>query len=171
MDSKVRKNASAQEVAELLFYLVGSKTDELMNDDEFFSKLELKANGRDDAYIEMTIMNMFIVIKQYTSWEQDESKYAGTLDQMHFLWFHQLKQLSNYDEDDIEQLHATIFERYDDYSDYIEHNADASWKKSLAEAVLDNINDQAEQREQIIAELAGHFEKFYKSIPIMLRSL
>lgn len=119
----------------------------------------------------MTILNMFIMINQYTHWEKDQKAYTKSLDKMHFLLFHQLKEYSNYDQDDIEQLHHHIFRRYDEYGDAIEENFDASWLEVLAEVFLENLTAETEDKENSIKNLAKYIEKFYKTIPNILNTL
>jgi hypothetical protein len=165
-----RSKVTPEETGGVLYYLVGSNTDELLNDKENIEKMGLEGADRDDLYIEMSILHMFLIIKQYTKWEKDETKYTKALDQMHFLLFHQLKEYSNYDEDDIEELHSHIFSRYDEYGDAIENNLDGSWVKVLAASFLDNMNDEMDQQGAVIV-LAKKMDRFYKSIPNILNSL
>ncbi len=162
---------SAEETGGVLYYLVGSKTDEFLNDKEALERTRLNKVDRDDLYIEMTILNMFIMINQYTHWEKDQKAYTKSLDKMHFLLFHQLKEYSNYDQDDIEQLHHHIFRRYDEYGDAIEENFDASWLEVLAEVFLENLTAETEDKENSIKNLAKYIEKFYKTIPNILNTL
>ena len=165
---KEKRIVTPEEYGNILHYLAGSKTDELLMEDEMLEKIGLVGVDRDDLYIEMAIMNMFIIIKQYTCWEKNEATYTKALDQMHFLLFHQLKEYSNYDEDDIEQLHNQIFRRYEEYGDCI-FNSDEHWSKTLSRAFLDNIDDEIE--EPGINLLAKNIERFYKSIPHVLNSI
>ncbi|HHV65601.1 MAG TPA: hypothetical protein GXX46_11140 [Peptococcaceae bacterium] len=170
-DKVERQKATPQETGEVLYYLVGSETNDFLCDLETLEKIGLGKVDRDDLYIETAILNMFIMIKQYTRWERDEDIYNEALDRMHFLLFHQLKELSNYDEDDIEELHRHIFARYDQYSDAIETDPDNNWLKALAGSFLDNINDELEDREASCKILAKQVEKFYKAIPNMLNAI
>ena len=112
---------------------------------------------------------MFVIIKQYTRWEKNEEVYTKALDQMHFLFFHQLKEYSNYDEDDIEQLHELIFRRYDEYSNAIQNNIEDNWSKTLSRALLNNIDDEIEDIGSNI--IAKNIEKFYQAIPNILNSI
>jgi len=170
-DKKVRAGVSPEETGGVLYYLVGSKTDEFLNDIDTMEKLSLQNADRDDLYIETSILHMFIIIKQYTAWEKDEQKYTKALDQMHFLLFHQLKEYSNYDDDDVEALQEHIFKRYDEYGDAIENNYDSSWLNALTESFLDNIHDEIENKDRAIALMSKHVDRFYKSVPNILRSI
>lgn len=165
---KDRKTVTPEDYGNILHYLTGSKTDELLMEEETLEKIGLEGVDREDLYIEMTIVNMFIIIKQYTRWEKDEAFYTRALDQMHFMLFHQLKEYSNYDEDDIEQLHGQIFRRYDEYGRAIV-NGGENWSKVLSRTFLDNIDDEIE--EPGVAILAKSLEKFYNSIPNVLKSI
>lgn len=166
-----RAQATPEETGEVLYYLVGSTTDEFLSELKTLEKIGLDEVDRDDLYIEMTILNMFIMINQYTHWEKDEKVYTQALDKMHFLLFHQLKELSNYDQDDIEELHGHIFARYDQYSDAIAVDQENNWLMALAGAFLDNLNDDLTDREASSKLLAKQVEKFYKAIPNMLKTI
>lgn len=169
MNEQIDKRiVTPEEYGNILHYLAGSKADELLMEEETLEKVGLIGVDRDDLYIEMTIMNMFIIIKQYTSWERDEDTYTKALDQMHFLLFHQLKEYSNYDADDIEQLHSQIFRRYDEYGDSIS-NSGEHWSKTLSRAFLYNIDDEI--GEPGVNLMAKSIERFYKSIPNVLNSI
>ncbi|NLI92952.1 MAG: hypothetical protein GX434_12405 [Peptococcaceae bacterium] len=170
-EEKAKSFVSPEETGGVLFYLVGSKTDELLNEKETIEKMGLQDVDRDDLYIETTILHMFVVIKQYTGWEKDEVRYTKALDQMHFLLFHQLKEYSNYDEDDIEALHEHIFKRYDRYGDVIEQNYDSNWLTTIVECFLDDLKDEDEEKESAIVLMSKHIDRFYKSIPNILNSL
>lgn len=166
-----KAKVSPKETGEVLFFLVGSKTDEFLNKKENLEKIGLGEVARDDLYIEMTITNMFVMIKQYTHWEKDEEAYSKALDQMHYLLFHQLKEYSNYDDDDIEQLHQHIFQRYDEYGDAIEEKCETNWLTVLSESSLNNLNDEIEDTESASKILAKYLDKFYKSIPNILNTM
>lgn len=170
-ENKIRVKATPEETGGVLYYLVGSKTDEFLAEREILEKIGLGEVDRDDLYIEMTVLNMFIVINQYTHWEKDESVYTQALDKMHFLLFHQLKEYSNYDDDDIEQLHRHIFQRYDEYGDAIEENIDTHWLQALCGVFLDNLHDELEDREESSKILAKYVERFYKSVPNILNAM
>lgn len=172
MSEDVKKDkVSPEETGRVLYYLVGSKADEFLGDKETLEKIGLGEVDRDDFYIEMTILNMFLMVNQYTHWEKEESAYNKALDQMHFLLFHQLKEYSNYDEDDVEQLHQHIFRRYDEYGNAIEANFDSSWLKTLAEDFINKLTDELEDNQAAINVLGKYIEKFYKSIPNILNTL
>lgn len=164
-----KEKVTPEEFGNVLHFLVGSKTDELLMEHETLQKIGLDQASRDDLYIELTIMNMFITIKQYTSWEKKEDVYAKALDQMHFLFFHQLKELSNYDEDDIERLHDHIFTRYDEYSDTIQNSAETNWSITLSRAFLDSIDDEIDDSQ--VKLFAANIERFYNFIPSALNSI
>ncbi len=166
-----RTAVTPEETGGVLYYLVGSKTDEFLNEAEALEKLGLGKADRDDLYIETSILHMFVIIKQYTAWEIDELKYTKVLDQMHFLLFHQLKEYSNYDDDDVEQLQNHIFTRYDQYGDAIEQNFDTNWLQTLSENFLDNLNDEIEDKESAILLVSKYVDRFYKSIPNILKSM
>jgi len=170
-DESVKDMVSPEETGGVLYYLVGSKTDELLNDTGSLEKMGLQNVDREDLYLEITILHMFLVIKQYTAWERDEMKYTKALDQMHFLLFHQLKAYSNYDEDDVQELHRHIFERYAAYGDAIENDEDVTWLKVLAESFLENMNADMEENGAALALISKYAERFYKSIPNILRSM
>jgi len=159
----------AEEYGDVLHYLVGSKADEFLGEEETLQKLGLDRVNRDDLYLELTILNMFIMIKQYTRWEKNEDVYTKALDKMHFLLFHQLKEHSNYDDDDIEQLHAQTFKRYDAYSDAIQNSFEEHWSKTLSRAFLNNIDDEIEDVGTNL--ISKHIEKFYNSIPNFLNNI
>lgn len=169
IEHQEKAKVTPEDLGSVLHYLVGSKTDELIMEQETLQKIGHDEVNRDDLYIELTIMNMFIMIKQYTGWETNEDVYTKALDQMHFLFFHQLKEHSNYDEDDIERLHEEIFRRYDEYANTIRNSSDANWSKVLSRAFLDHIDDGIEETEVIL--LAKSIERYYNSIPNLLNSV
>jgi len=169
LEQKVKGTVKAEEYGNVLHYLIGSKTDEFLSEEENLQKIGLSTIDRDDLYLELTIMNMFVMIKQYTHWEKDEDVYTKALDQMHFLLFHQLKEYSNYDNDDIEQLHEHIFRRYDEYSDAIQNSIEENWSKTLGRALLNNIDDEIENEGTNL--VAKYIEKFYNSIPNILNNI
>lgn len=168
-EQKVKETVKAEEYGDVLHYLVGSKADEFLMEEDNLLKIGLSGVNRDDLYLELTIMNMFIMVKQYTSWEKNEDVYTKALDKMHFLLFHQLKEYSNYDEDDIEQLHKQIFQRYGEYSDAIQNSDEDNWSKTLSRAFLNNIDDEIEDTGANL--IAKNIEKFYKSIPNILNNI
>jgi len=163
------KSVSPEETGGVLYYLVGSKTNELLNETDALEKMGLNDLDRDDLYIETAILHMFVTIKQYTSWEKEETKYTKALDQMHFLLFHQLKEYSNYDENDIEELHEYIFQRYNDYSDAIEQNFDTYWLTAIAESFFHKLKEA--YPDNAIKLLSQHIERFYRSVPNILKSM
>lgn len=171
MGNEKVKTVTPEETGGVLYYLVGSKTDEFLNEKDTMEKLSLQSADRDDLYIETSILHMFIVVKQYTALEQDEQKYTRALDQMHFLLFHQLKEYSNYHDDDVEALQEHIFKRYDEYGDAIENNYDSNWLTALTESFLENIHDEIENKDKAIALMSKHVDRFYKSVPNILRSI
>jgi len=168
-EQKSTETVKAEDYGNVLHYLVGSKTDEFLMQEENLQKIGLSGIDRDALYLELTIVNMFIVIKQYTCWEKDEDVFTKALDQMHFLLFHQLKEYSNYDQDDIEQLHEQIFIKYDQYSDAIQNSDEDNWSKTLSRALLNNIDDEIEDTG--VNLIAKNIEKFYKSIPNILNTV
>ncbi len=164
-----KETVKAEEYGSVLHYLAGSKADEFLTEEETLKTIGLKDVNRGDLYIELTIMNMFVLIKQYISWEKNEEVYTKTLDQMHFLLFHQLKEYSNYDEDDIEQLHERIFQRYDQYSEEIQNSVGETWSKTLSRALINNIDDEIDDTGVNI--IAKNIEKFYQAIPNILNNI
>lgn len=171
MNNTEKKRISPEETGGFLYYFVGSKTDELLNESEKLKRLGLAEVDRDDLYLEMAILNMFIMIKQYTNWEKDEEVYTKTLDHMHFMLFHQLKEYSNYDEDDIKLLHEHIFKRYSEYGEAIERNSNTKLLEVLCRIFLENLNDEINQLEEAINLLCEETVNFYQAIPSMLDNL
>lgn len=170
-EEKARSAVSPEEIGGVLYYLTGSKTDELLNEKGSLEMIGLQDINRDDLYIETSILHMFVIIKQYINWEMDEVKYARALDQMHFLLFHQFKEYSNYDENDIEELHEHIFRRYNEFGDAIEQNYDLNWLTTIVESFLDNLNDDLENKQGAMTLMTKHLDRFYKSIPNILKNM
>jgi len=163
-----QKKTSPEEIGSVLHYLVGTRTYEFLNEQKNLERLGLESLPRDDLYIELTIINMFIMIKQFTAWEKNEDNYSKALDQMHFLLFHQLKEYSNYDKDDIEQLHEHVFSRYGKYGNDI-HNSEEKWSKALSKSFLDSVKNEFDEEGANL--FARDIEKFYNSIPNLLRTI
>lgn len=170
-DSIGKDSITPQDMGGFLYYFVGSKTAEFLNNEEKLEQIGLAEVDRDDLYIETAIFNMFLMVKQYTGWEKDETTYTKALDQMHFMLFHQLKELSNYDQDDIEQLHSHIFRRYDEYGQTIQEHDEANWLVVLCRLFLENLHDDLEDMGRAVGLLAKEAVDFYQEIPKMLNSL
>lgn len=170
-DLKEKTKAKPEEIGGFLYYLVGTRTDEFLNDEKQMAKMGLTETDKDYLNTELVILNMFIMIKQFTRWESNEEIYTRALDRMHFLLFHQLKEYSDYDSDDIEELHDHIFERYSEYGDIIQANRDNNWPEELGKAVLYNLNDEIDYDDRAISVITDYITKFYKSIPFLLNTI
>lgn len=165
---KDQKKTSPEEIGSVLHYLVGTRTYEFLNEEKKLERLGLESLSREDLFIELTIINMFLMIKQFTAWEKNEENYSKSLDQMHFLLFHQLKEYSNYDENDIEQLHEHVFSRYNKYGNDIQ-NSEGTWSKALSRSFMDCVKNEFDEESANL--FAKDIEKFYQSIPNILRTL